>query len=138
MRSGRENPADALVVLADDVRELDADRGSSSAVVERFAAVRCARADNRGDYAGVVSKLPPGGCDFAPVVRFNADDGREFADNGWELAPDRGELAPDGWELAPDGWELADDGWELADDVTELPPDVKFLADDGGRCLPRR
>ncbi len=103
--------------LADDVRELDADRGSSSAVVEGFTADRCARADDGGDYAGVVSELPPSGCDwvpvvrdFAPVVRFNADDGRE----------------------------LADDGWEFADYVTELPPDVKLFADDGGRRLPRR
>jgi hypothetical protein len=70
-----------LVVLADDVCDLDADRGPSSAVVEKFTAVRCARADGRRDYANRVSKLPPRGCSFVPVVRelaavvrFDADD----------------------------------------------------------------
>jgi hypothetical protein len=71
-----------LGVLADDVRERGADRGESSAVVERFAAVRCARADHGWDFASIVSELPPLGCDFVPVVsdfaavvRFDADDG---------------------------------------------------------------
>jgi hypothetical protein len=65
----------------DDVCDLDADRGPSSAVVEKFTAVRCARADDRPDYANLVSKLPPRGCAFVPVVRelaavvrFDADD----------------------------------------------------------------
>jgi hypothetical protein len=89
-----------LVVLADDVRELDADRGSSSAVVERFTATRCARADGRGDSAGFVSKVPPRGGEIAPVVRehaavvrFDADDGRELAADGKLVADDPGELA---------------------------------------------
>ena len=70
-----------LVVLVDDVCDLDADRGPSSAVVEKFTAVRCARADRRRDYASLMSKLPPRGCNFVPVVRelaavvrFDADD----------------------------------------------------------------
>jgi hypothetical protein len=90
----------AVVVLADDVRELDADRGPSSAVVERFTATRWARADGRGDHAGFVSKVPPLGGDVAPVVRehaavvrYDADDGRELAADGKVLADDRGELA---------------------------------------------
>jgi hypothetical protein len=89
-----------LVVLADDVRELDADRGPSSAVVERFPATRCARADGRGDYASFVSKVPPLACDVAPVVReraavvrFDAADGRELAADEKLVADDRGELA---------------------------------------------
>ena len=63
------------------MRELDADRGTSSAVVEKLTAVRCARADGRRGYADLVSKLPPRGCNFVPVVgelaavvRFDADD----------------------------------------------------------------
>ena len=67
--------------FTDDVRELDADRGPSSAVVEKLTAVRCARADGRRDSADLVSKLPPRGCAFVPVVgelaavvRFDADD----------------------------------------------------------------
>jgi hypothetical protein len=101
MHDPRPSPrAPVLVVLADDVRELDADRGSSSAVVDRFTATRCARADGRGDHAGLVSKVPPLGGDVAPVVRehaavvrYDADDGRELAADGKVLADDRGELA---------------------------------------------
>jgi hypothetical protein len=60
---------------------LNDDRGTSSAVVEKLTAIRCARADDRPDYANLVSKLPPRGCAFVPVVRelaavvrFDADD----------------------------------------------------------------
>ena len=65
----------------DDVCDLDADRGPSVAVVEKLTAARCARADGRRDSANVVSKLPPRGGAFVPVVgelaavvRFDADD----------------------------------------------------------------
>jgi hypothetical protein len=84
----------------DDVRELDADRGPSSAVVERFTVTRWPRADVRGDCASFVRKVPPRGCDVvhvvrehAPVVRFDVDDGRELAADQKLLADDRGELA---------------------------------------------
>jgi hypothetical protein len=121
----------ALVGFADDVRELDADRGSSSPDVEKLAAVRCARADDRGDYASYVSKLPPVGRDFvavvselAAVVSFDAHDVRELADDVRELAPDVKFLADDRGELAFRRWEHAPDGWELPSSGCELPPRV--------------
>jgi hypothetical protein len=95
------------------VRELDADRSPSSAVGERFPAVRCALAEDGGDSAGVGSELPPVADDPVPVVgelvavvRFDADDGCELAADVKFLADDRGKRAPRGWELALRGWEL--------------------------------
>jgi hypothetical protein len=79
--AGHVMPEAAPPIEVSDVCDLDADRGPSSAVVERFTAVRCARADSRRDYANRVSKLQPRGCSFVPVVgelaavvRFDADD----------------------------------------------------------------
>jgi hypothetical protein len=95
------------------VRELDADRGASSAVVEKSTAVRCARADGRRDYANLVSKLEPRGCNCVPVVRqlaavvsFDADDVRELPPDVKPLADDRGKLGLRLWEHAADVWEL--------------------------------
>jgi hypothetical protein len=95
------------------VRELDADRGPSSAVVERLTDVRCARADGRRDYANVVSELQPRSCNFVPVVRqlaavvrFDADDVRELPPDVKLLADDRGKLEFRLWEHAADVWEL--------------------------------
>jgi hypothetical protein len=101
--------------LADDVHELDADRGSSSAVVEKFTAARCARADGRRDYANRVSKLQPRGCNFVPVVGELADDVRELPPDVMLLADDRGKHE---FRL----WEHAADVWELPYSVCELPP----------------
>ena len=91
------------------MRELDAVRGPSSAVVEKLTAVRCARADGRQDYANVVSKLPPRGCAFVPVVgelaavvRFDADDVRELPPDVKLLADDRGKHEFRLWEHADD------------------------------------
>jgi hypothetical protein len=113
-----------LVVLADDVCDLDADRGRSSAVVESFAAVGGARADACRDDANLVSKLEPRGCNFVPVVRelaavvgFDADDVRE-------LPPDVKLLANDRREHGHRLWEHAADGWELPYSSCELPPCV--------------
>ena len=97
--------------------DLHADRGTSSAVVERLAAVRCARADDRGDHASDVSQLAGLGCDFLPVV---------------------GDFAPVVGFDADDVWELAFRRWEHRDDVCEPAADMKFLADDRGKCVPRR
>jgi hypothetical protein len=98
-----------LVVLVDDVREFDADRGPSSAVVEKFTAVRCARADRRRDYANLVSKLQPRGCncvpvvrELPPVVRFDSDDVRELSPEVKLLSDDRGNLGSRRWEHAAD------------------------------------
>jgi hypothetical protein len=95
------------------VRELDADRGASSAVVEKSTAVRCARGDGRRDYANLVSKLERRGCNFVPVVRqlaavvrFDADDVRELPPDVKLLADDRGKLGFRLWEHAADVWEL--------------------------------
>ena len=90
-------------------RELDADRGPSSALVEKLTAARCARADGRRDSANVVSKLPPRGGAFVPVVgelaavvRFDADDVRELPPDVKLLADDRGKHEFRLWEHADD------------------------------------
>jgi len=74
-------PEAATPIEVSDVCDLDADRGLSSAVVEKFTAVPCARADGRRNYANLVSTLQPRGCNCVPVVgelaavvRFDADD----------------------------------------------------------------
>jgi outer membrane murein-binding lipoprotein Lpp len=144
LRQGRGFGTDDVPSIAVPFLRLD-DRSPSSAVVERFTAVRCAHADVRGEHAAYVGKLPPLGCVLAALVRENAAVGSFDADDVWELAADVRELAADVRELATDVGELAPDVRELAAVVRELAAVVwelaavvKFLAHDGGKRVPRR
>src|ERR1700733_6657608 len=108
--------------LADDVHELDADRGSASAVVEKLTAPPRAPPDRRRDYANRVRKLQPRGCNFLPVVGELADDVRELPPDVKLLADDRGKHEFRLWEHAADVWELPHSGCPPPPPPVTTPP----------------